>query len=60
MVGDGAEGADAAAGAGESAAAGRRRTWAPDLTHRTVDCGHFMAEESLAKVVKALRELLAR
>lgn len=36
------------------------RAWAPDLTHRTVDCGHFMAEESPAEVVKALRELLAR
>ncbi|MGW4498827.1 alpha/beta fold hydrolase [Micromonospora sp. NPDC004336] len=36
------------------------RAWAPDLTHRTVTCGHFMAEESPAEVVKALRSLLAR
>jgi haloacetate dehalogenase len=31
------------------------RTWAPDLTHRTVTTGHYMAEESPAEVVKALR-----
>ncbi|SCL72291.1 Pimeloyl-ACP methyl ester carboxylesterase [Micromonospora citrea] len=36
------------------------RAWAPDLEHRTVTCGHFMAEESPAEVVKALRALLAR
>ncbi|WP_049558420.1 alpha/beta fold hydrolase [Nonomuraea sp. SBT364] len=36
------------------------RAWAPDLTHRTVTCGHFMAEEAPAEVVKALRTLLAR
>jgi haloacetate dehalogenase len=34
--------------------------WAPDLVHRTVSSGHFMAEESPAEVVKALRDLLAR
>ena len=34
--------------------------WAPDLVHRTVTCGHFMAEESPAEVVTAVRELLAR
>lgn len=34
--------------------------WAADLDHRTVTSGHFMAEESPADVVKALRDLLAR
>ncbi|SFB43898.1 Pimeloyl-ACP methyl ester carboxylesterase [Amycolatopsis marina] len=41
-------------------AAARWRAWAPGLAHRTVSCGHFMAEESPAEVVEALRELLAR
>jgi haloacetate dehalogenase len=41
-------------------AAARWRAWAPDLDHRTVSCGHFMAEEAPAEVVKALRGLLAR
>jgi len=41
-------------------AAGLWRAWAPDLEHRTVSCGHFMAEEAPAEIVKALRELLAR
>jgi haloacetate dehalogenase len=41
-------------------AAARWRAWAPDLDHRTVSCGHFMAEEAPAEVVKAVRELLAR
>ncbi|WP_367138154.1 alpha/beta fold hydrolase [Saccharothrix sp. HUAS TT1] len=41
-------------------AAARWREWAPDLEHRTVTCGHFMAEESPAEVVGALRDLLAR
>ncbi|MFB4268155.1 alpha/beta fold hydrolase [Nonomuraea sp. GTA35] len=41
-------------------AAGRWRAWAEDLEHRTVTCGHFMAEEAPAEVVKALRDLLAR
>ena len=36
------------------------RAWAPDLEHTTVTCGHFMAEEAPAEVVKALRDLLAR
>ncbi|MFD5545035.1 alpha/beta fold hydrolase [Streptomyces sp. NPDC127079] len=36
------------------------RAWAPDLDHRTVDCGHFMAEEAPDEVVAALRGLLAR
>ncbi|MER5501519.1 MULTISPECIES: alpha/beta fold hydrolase [unclassified Streptomyces] len=34
--------------------------WAADLEHTTVSCGHFMAEEAPADVVKALRDLLAR
>ncbi|KAB2344423.1 alpha/beta fold hydrolase [Actinomadura rudentiformis] len=41
-------------------AAARWRAWAPDLEHVTVSCGHFMAEEAPAQVVKALRSLLAR
>ena len=41
-------------------AAGRWREWAADLEHRTVSCGHFMAEEAPGEVVKALRDLLAR
>jgi haloacetate dehalogenase len=36
------------------------RAWASDLDHRTVTTGHFMAEESPADVVKALRGLLTR
>ncbi|OLF08223.1 alpha/beta fold hydrolase [Actinophytocola xanthii] len=32
------------------------RAWAPRLTHRTVSCGHFMAEEAPAEVVAVLRE----
>lgn len=36
------------------------RPWALDLHHVTVSCGHFMAEEAPAEVVKALRALLAR
>lgn len=35
------------------------RAWAGDLRHATVSCGHFMAEEAPAEVVKALRGLLA-
>lgn len=38
----------------------RWRAWAPDLTHHTVSCGHFMAEESPAEVTKALRDLMIR
>ncbi|WP_158848759.1 alpha/beta fold hydrolase [Saccharothrix deserti] len=41
-------------------AAARWREWAPDLEHHTVSCGHFMAEEAPAEVIKALRDLLAR
>ncbi|MFI7604988.1 alpha/beta fold hydrolase [Micromonospora sp. NPDC049366] len=36
------------------------RAWAPDLAHRTVTCGHFMAEEAPAEVVAELRALLKR
>jgi haloacetate dehalogenase len=36
------------------------RAWAPDLEHRTVSCGHFMAEEAPAEIVKSLRALLQR
>lgn len=41
-------------------AAGRWRSWAPDLQHATVDCGHFMAEEAPGVVVDAIRALLRR
>ncbi|MER8188369.1 alpha/beta hydrolase [Kitasatospora sp. NPDC094015] len=34
--------------------------WAPALTHRTVRCGHFMAEEDPGLVAAELRRLLAR
>jgi pimeloyl-ACP methyl ester carboxylesterase len=34
------------------------REWAPDLTHSTVTCGHFMAEEAPAGVIKHLRGML--
>ncbi|MDX6236318.1 MAG: haloacetate dehalogenase [Kribbellaceae bacterium] len=34
-------------------------TWASDLRHTTVTCGHFMAEEAPADIAKALRDLLA-
>ncbi|MEV7390996.1 MULTISPECIES: alpha/beta hydrolase [unclassified Streptomyces] len=36
------------------------RAWAPDLEHRTVDCGHFMAEEAPDEVTVAIRKTLAR
>jgi pimeloyl-ACP methyl ester carboxylesterase len=36
------------------------RAWAPDLDHRTVSCGHFMAEEAPDVVTAALRDLLRR
>jgi pimeloyl-ACP methyl ester carboxylesterase len=41
-------------------AAGVWRAWASDLNHTTVSCGHFMAEEDPAVVVKALRAMTAR
>ncbi|MGC4820141.1 alpha/beta fold hydrolase [Micromonospora sp. DT63] len=41
-------------------AAGVWRAWAPNLEHQTVNCGHFMAEEAPAVVVRALRDLLLR
>ncbi|MEO3821132.1 alpha/beta hydrolase [Plantactinospora sp. B24E8] len=41
-------------------AVGLWRAWAADLEHRTVSCGHFMAEEAPAEVVAELRALLAR
>jgi pimeloyl-ACP methyl ester carboxylesterase len=36
------------------------RAWAPDLVHATVDCGHFMAEETPDVVAEAVRALVAR
>jgi pimeloyl-ACP methyl ester carboxylesterase len=41
-------------------AVGLWRAWAPDLEHVTVSCGHFMAEEAPAEVIKHIRELLTR
>ncbi|GAB4586953.1 alpha/beta fold hydrolase [Nocardia sp. IFM 10818] len=41
-------------------AAGLWRKWAPDLDHRLLTCGHFMAEEAPTDVVRALRDLLRR
>lgn len=43
-----------------SGAATAWRAWAPDLQHRTVSCGHFMAEEAPHEVIGAIRNLLAR
>ena len=34
--------------------------WAIDVQHRTIDSGHFMAEESPAEISRAIRELLLR
>ncbi|MFD3444094.1 alpha/beta fold hydrolase [Microbacteriaceae bacterium 4G12] len=34
--------------------------WADDLVHRTLDAGHFMAEEAPNEIVATLRALLAR
>ncbi|MCX2948761.1 alpha/beta fold hydrolase [Lentzea sp. NEAU-D7] len=36
------------------------QAWAPDLDHRTVSCGHFMAEEAPDVVAGAIRDLLKR
>lgn len=36
-------------------ASARWSAWAPDMTHTTVSCGHFMAEEDPGEVVAALR-----
>lgn len=41
-------------------AAGLWSAWAADLEHRTLDAGHFMAEQSPQEVVTHLRALLAR
>ncbi|MFI6873715.1 alpha/beta fold hydrolase [Streptomyces sp. NPDC050400] len=41
-------------------AAARWRAWADDLDHRTVACGHFMAEAAPELVAAALRDLLKR
>jgi pimeloyl-ACP methyl ester carboxylesterase len=41
-------------------AAGLWSAWAADLEHRTLDAGHFMAEQSPREVVAHLRALLAR
>ncbi|MFD7660799.1 alpha/beta fold hydrolase, partial [Actinosynnema sp. NPDC059797] len=41
-------------------ATARWRTWVDDLEHTTVSCGHFMAEEAPADIVKALRDLVDR
>jgi hypothetical protein len=36
------------------------RRWAPDLHHKTVGYGRFMAEEAPAEITRAVRDLLAR
>ncbi|RII14733.1 Fluoroacetate dehalogenase [Streptomyces sp. YIM 130001] len=36
------------------------RAWAPDVRHRTVDAGHFMAEEDPGLIAAELRGLLTR
>ncbi|GAA3882807.1 alpha/beta hydrolase [Leifsonia kafniensis] len=41
-------------------AAGLWRAWAPNLDHRTLTAGHFMAEEAPTEIITAIRELLAR
>ncbi|MEU1160297.1 alpha/beta hydrolase [Streptomyces sp. NPDC005921] len=41
-------------------AAGLWRAWAPELEHRTVSCGHFMAEEAPEEVTAAIGMLLSR
>lgn len=41
-------------------AKGLWQTWAPDLHHATVTSGHFMAEESPAEIIGAIRELVKR
>ena len=43
-----------------SGAAAMWGAWATDLDHRTVSCGHFMAEEAPGEVIRAVRDLLAR
>jgi pimeloyl-ACP methyl ester carboxylesterase len=39
-------------------AAGLWRAWAPDLTHHTLDAGHFMAEEAPSQITDLIRRLL--
>ena len=34
--------------------------WAPNLAHKTVGCGHFMAEEDPERITAELRNLMAR
>jgi len=34
--------------------------WAPDLDHRTVSAGHFMAEDAPELVTEVLRTLIAK
>ncbi|CAL9371910.1 Haloacetate dehalogenase H-1 [Nocardiopsis dassonvillei] len=41
-------------------AAGLWGEWAPDLEHRTLDAGHFMAESAPEEVTGAIRALLRR
>ncbi|WP_167490192.1 alpha/beta fold hydrolase [Nocardia terpenica] len=36
------------------------RAWASDLSHTTVSCGHFMAEEAPEQIASELRKLLSR
>lgn len=41
-------------------AEGLWRAWAPDLRHRTVSCGHFMAEEDPQLIAAEIRALADR
>jgi len=41
-------------------AAGLWRAWATDLDHRTLDVGHFMAEQAPDAVLEVVEQLLAR
>jgi haloacetate dehalogenase len=36
------------------------QAWAPGLNHRTVTCGHFMAEEAPADIAKTIRDMISR
>lgn len=41
-------------------AQGLRGAWAGDLRHRTVSCGHFMAEEDPKLIADEIRTLADR
>ncbi|WP_372481766.1 hypothetical protein [Streptomyces coriariae] len=47
-------------GAWAGDAQGLRGAWAGDLRHRTVSCGHFMAEEDPKLIADEIRTLADR